>query len=440
MKKWLRFFCLSFFSDKTSKEGAKRGYTSFVLGLILAFAFLWVAYVGADILPLTTHYDNSPEFKQTVQDLFANPELDKRITAEIKDGVLSANILGKEQDSVYINTLENDTDKRNYSNNGYSVVVDLRAADTLAEFEAYYVSNDGKALTISYEEYLTLSEVARLNFDFKLRYTGKELLLNDELIESYKAYLYNLGGDSELSCEGLASKLDRGEITKDEYARAIYELYFQNYYPEITAYESTSLVPLLRNYYYHQYISQGLDKYLFIFDDYMTASFETRGGIDVSFYGFYDNMEDGVIVSEGATQSEADEMADAFIKESIRSITPLTAYAYAMNVFSLIPFIALMPFVVTLLAYSVLKLGGIGSVTSFGATFRILGSYVWFSSVVSTALTLALSFFLQPNIITSLPLVIFFLTLVVRSMIFSVREVRAHLKQSEQEEKVSTEA
>ena len=437
MRKWLKFFCLSFFSDKISKEGAKRGYTSFLLGLSLAFLFLWAGYVGADTLPLNTHYNRSPDFKATAHALFANPELDKRINAEINDGALSAS---KQGEVAFVNTLENDVDRQNYSKNGYSVVVDLRPADTLAEFEAYYVSNDGKELTITYEEYLTLSEVAKLNFDFKLKYTGKELTLSDELIESYKAYLDSIEGDAQLSIQGLSSKLSANEITKTEYNRAIHELYFVNYYPEITAYESTSKVPLLRNYYYHQYISQGMEKYLFIFDDYMTASFETMGGINVSFYGFYDNIDDGAIVTAGATLSEANEMTDDFIRDSIHSIAPITAYAYAMNVFSLIPFIALMPFVVTLLAYSILKLRGIGSVTYFGATFRILGSYVWFSSLISAVITVLLSFFLQQNIITSLPLVIFFITLVIRSMIFAVGETKAFLKQSEQEEKVSTEA
>ena len=439
MKKWFKFFCLSFFSNKASKDGAKRGYTSFLLGLFLAFVLLWVAYVGSDVLPMNTHYNHSPDFKATAHALFSNQTLDKRISAEIKDGTLSARRSGEEQGcGVLVNTIDNEGDREIYSKGGYSVVVDLRPADALAEFEAYYVSNDGKDLTISYEEYLTLSEVARLNFDFKLRYTGCELVLSDEFIGSCKAYLYGLGGDEKLKSDGLAGRLSANEITKDEYNRALYELYFENYYPEITAYESTSKVPLLRNYYYHQYISQGIEKYLFIFDDYMTASFETKGGIDVSFYGFYDNMDDGALVTNGATGSEADEMTDDFMKDCIGSIAPLTAYAYAMNVFTLIPFIALMPFVVTLLAYSLMKLRGIGSVTSFGAAFKILGSYVWFSGVVSALLSVLLSFFLQPNIITSLPLVIFFVTLVVRSMIFALAESKAYLKRSE--EKISTEA
>ena len=424
MKKWLRFFCLSFFSDKISKEGAKRGYTNFLLGLIISLLFLWAGYVGGDLLPLGSHYKNSPDLSATVNRVFANTDLGKRIDAEIKDGHLLAKKYGGEySDELLINTLENDTDRQNYSVNGYEVVVDLRSADALAEVEVSYVSNDGQDLVISHDEYLSLSAVAKMNFDFRLDYTGRELKLTDEMVDGYLEYLVSLGKDVALKSD---------EMTKEEYNRAVYELYFENYYPEITAYESTSKVPLLRNFYYHKYISQGVKKYLFVFDDYMTASFETDGGIEASFYGFFNNMEDGAVVRDGD--------ADEFIENAIRSIAPLTVYAYAMNIFSFIPFIALMPLVVTLLAYSILKLSGVDSIKSFGAMFRILGSFTWFSGFASAFLTMILSFFLRPNIVTTLPLVLFFIVLVVRSVIFVIDEIRINTQQSEHEETVLTEA
>ena len=415
MKKWLRFFCLGFFSDRISRDGAKRGYSNFLLGLILALTFLWAGYVGGDILPAVAHYRNSPDLSATVDVVFAG------VDAEVRDGVLLAGKGGEYTVGSLINTLESESDRQIYSAYGYDVVVDTRPADALAEFEAYYLSNDGQNLKISYEEYLSLGSVAKMNFDFHLDYTGNELKLTDEMVRSYLDYLGENG-----------KEVDRtAEMTDEEYRRAVYELYFESYYPEITAYESSSKVPLLRNYYYHNYISQGLAKYIFIFDDYMTVSFETKGGITRSFYGFFNSMADGDVLREGST--------DGFIKAAIHSVAPLTVYAYAMNIFSLIPFIALMPLVVTLLAYSILKLSGIESIKSFGAMFKILGSYVWMSGVISAILTVILSFFLQPNIVSALPLVLFFVTLAVRSVIFAVREVRAFIKQSE-EETVLTEA
>ena len=441
MRKWLRFFCLSFFSDKISKEGAKRGYTNVFIGLILTFAFLWVGFVGGDLLPLGVRYNNSPDFMNTAYAVFANADTSKRIEAEIKDGILLAKKQGDEYSSnLLINTFEKDTDRQNYSANGYNVVIDLHSADTLAEIESYCVSNDGKNLIISYDEYLTLSDVARLNFDFKLRYTGKSLDMTDEAVKSYRDYVDSLSEENKAKTERLQNDLEANKITKSEYNRAIYECYFVNYYPEITSYESSSKVPLLRNYYYHEYISQGAKNYLFIFDDYMTASFETKDGTEVSFYGFYNDMEDGVLVAKDATDAEACESVDKFITNSINSIAPLTLYIHAMNIFSFIPFIALMPLVVTLLAYSVLKLWSVESITSFGAMFRILGSYTWFSSVISALLTVIIAFFVNPEVVGALPLVLFFIALTVRSLIFAIREARSYIKKSKEKETVLTEA
>ena len=207
MKKWLRFFCLSFFSDKISKEGAKRVYTNFLLGLIISLLFLWAGYVGGDLLPLGSHYKNSPDLSATVNRVFANTDLGKRIDAEIKDGHLLAKKYGGEySDELLINTLENDTDRQNYSVNGYEVVVDLRSADALAEVEVSYVSNDGQDLVISHDEYLSLSAVAKMNFDFRLDYTGRELKLTDEMVDGYLEYLVSLGKDVALKSD---------EMTKD---------------------------------------------------------------------------------------------------------------------------------------------------------------------------------------------------------------------------------
>ncbi|MBQ7391392.1 MAG: hypothetical protein IJV73_01785 [Clostridia bacterium] len=392
------------------------------------------------MLPFSAHYDLSADFSATVHSLLANPDVSKRIDVEVQDGRLKIKKHGGEYtEHILINTFENDVDKQNYSTNGYNVIVDSRPANTLAEVEAYCVSNDGKNTEISYQDYLTLSDVARLNFDFQLRYTGNELVFDDEVVEGYRAYVDGLSDENRAATQKYARDLAENAITKSEYNRAIYELYFTNYYPEITAYESTSKVPLLRNYYYHQYIKEGIDHYLFIFDDYMAGSFETDSGISRSFYGFYGNVENGILVQEEVESDKANKAADVFIKKSFGSVAPLTLYSHAMNVFSLIPIIALMPMVVTLLAYSILKLCGIESVSSLGATFKIVGSYVWFSAVISAVLAVLTSFFVQGNILTVLPLLLFFVTLAVRSIVFAVNETGEYTKHLQQQT-VQTEA
>lgn len=441
MKKWLKFFFLSFFSNKISRDGARRGYANFMLGLILALAFLWSGFVGGDMLPFWLRYNNSPDFIATAVSVFANEDVNKRIDAEIDNGILKVKKhRGEYSASLIVNTLENEADRQNYGANGYSVIIDSRPADTLAEIEAYCVSNDGSELVITYEEYLSLSRVARLNFDFKLSYTGCELVLTDTLVEGYIAYLDGSGDENKAKIEAMKNDLSGGKITLSEYNRSIYELYFTSYYPEITAYESTSKVPLLRNYYYHKYISGGIENYLFIFDDYMTASFETKGGMDVSFYGFYNNMKNGSLVSESMTQAEANDAVNDFIKGAFKSIAPLSIYAYAVNIVSLIPFIALMPLVVTLLAYSILKLRGIESIKSFGGLFKIIGSYVWFCGAVSALLTVIIAFFIRSGAVIALSLVLFFAALTVRSLIFAIDETKMYMKKLEEQETILTEA
>ncbi len=252
-------------------------------------------------------------------------------------------------------------------------------------------------------------------------------------------YLVSLGGEAKEQTERLLCELSDGKITEDEYFRTIYSLYFKNYYPDITAYETSSDVPLLRNYYYHSYIKEGYDKYLFIFDDYLTGSFETDGGIRLSFYGFFGDLDDGVVVADGDSAAEASGAVDRFIKQAYGATTSMSLYAYAMNIFSLIPFIALMPMVVTLLAYSILKLRGVESIKTLGGTFKIIGSYVWFSGVISAVLSVVFSFFVQRNLITALPLVFFFIALAVRSIIFAVNEAKLSKKNSEQLRAVHTE-
>ena len=390
------------------------------------------------MLPFEAHYGNSPDFVASVQSVFA--DADTRICAEIEKGDLKVKKQGGEYaETLLINTFERDSDRQIYSVNGYNVVVDSRPANTLAEIEAYCISNDGKGTEISYEDYLTLSQVARLNFDFKLRYTGRALELDDETVEKYRVYVDGVSAENKSATEKLASDLAEGLITKPEYNRGIYELYFANYYPEISAYESTSKVPLLRNYYYHNYISQGVGKYLFVFDDYMIGSFETERGIELSFYGFYSNLDDGVLIADGSTEAEARELADGFIKNAFRANWFLNAYAYVMNVISIAPFIALMLMVAALLCYSVLKLWGVESIASLGGMLKTVGSFVWFSGITSALFSVILSFFVKRSLVNALPLVLFFAVLVIRSVIFIIKENKSYVKLLEQQEAEQTE-
>ena len=396
--------------------------------------FLWAGFMGGDMLPFDIQYKNSPDFQATAYAVFANEDLSKRIIAQVKEGDLKVNRLGSEQaERLWINTFENDLDKQTYSVGGCNVVVDTRPADTLAEIEAYCLSNDGKNTVISYQDYLTLSDVAKLNFDFAIKYTGNVLELTAELVASCKQYVDGLNEEAKASTDKLTTDLAEGSITQKEYDRAIYELYFTNYYPEISAYESTSKVPLLRNYYYHQYLSKGANNYLLVFDDYIAGSFSTKSGVDVTFYGFYSNLDDGLLVAEGSSQQDACLLVDDFIQKTFNANWFLNAYAHIMNVFTFVPFVALMLMVATILTHSLLRLSGVESLNSVGAILKIAGSFVWFSGVVSAVVAVILGFFAKSNLIVALTLVAFFVTLVARSIVFVIKEKQLHKKQSQQQ-------
>jgi hypothetical protein len=105
-----------------------------------------------------------------------------------------------------------------------------------------------------------------------------------------------------------------------------------------------------------------------------------------------------------------------------------------MNMIALLPFIALMAMVVTLLSYSVLKLCGVESITSVGATFKIVGSFVWFSGMIAAVLAVTIAFFVKSKITGVLPLMLFFAALMIRSIIFVIKENKLYTEQTEQKE------
>ena len=429
MKKWLELFGIGFFSHRLSRESARRGYGNVFLGFIIALALIFGSFVGGEMLPFGLHYNGADDLRATVHAVLANENAEKRIEGKIEKGDLFLKRHGGDYTpALLINTLASAEDKALYSVGGYEAVVDTRPADTLAEFEAYCVSNDGKETRISYGEYLSLSEVARLNFDFRLEYTGGALTLTEGLAEEHRSYLESLGGDAAGRAEELSEKLGAAEITAAEYQRALYEEYFRNYYPDITAYENSSPVPLLRNFYYHNYIKNGLDRYIFIFDDYLTGSFGTARGGEVTFHGFYSELADGAVVGEGLSRQEAEAAADGFIKKAFNSTLALTVYAYLMNIGQTASLIALMLVVAALLCYSLLRLKGVESVPTLGAMLKIVGSYVWFSGLLSAVLTMLLSLFVSRDMISVLPQALFFVTLAARSIVFSVKEKKLYEK------------
>lgn len=412
MKKWLKVFGLSFFSDKITKETVKYGFSNFALGFLLALIFLFCGVLAADVLPFKTHYKNSTDFTAFVRNAIAGGGAE----IEVSGGkIFSPQIIDSFKDG-------------DLSVNGYNLVVDTRPADALDDFEAYYLSNDGKAQEITPEEFSQLSDVAKRNFDFKIRYTSDELVLTDELTAAHESYLAGIGNESFAEL-----KKKQGEMAEEEYRRQVYGLYVKAYYPDLSAYESTGSPPLLRNYYFHTYLNNGAEKYLFIFDDSCAGAFETDGGLKVSFYGFYSGLSDGKIA---ATEAAADD----FVLSSFAATTSLSAYVYLMNIIRLLPFIILMPLVLALIVYCVLRLMKAEWSKGFGGSVKIVGSYLAFGALIAALITFICGYFVPRGSLIIAAAVTFFLVLLIRSAVLLVGEwIKEKKKPAEEADEIETE-
>lgn len=427
MKDWFKFVGLSFFSDKTAKQGVKHGYFTAVLCFVIAFAILICGVIAADLLPFPAHYGAAGGFKEFLYNALADGQ--NAVEVRLENGIAST------ADGKVTDTFADEEAAAKYKVNGYNLVIDTRPADAFDDFITYCLANDGSGDRITYEEYLTLSDVAKRNFDFKVEYTPRELVLTEELTKKHEEYLSGLKAENAVATEYTSLKNKKGELSAEEYARRAYLLYVKAYYPSMTAYEQTGSAPLLRNYYYHSYSQKAGKAYFYLFSDTCTGCFNTDAGHTVQFYGFYGGMADGKL---GGTQSGVDE----FIKSAFYNTSGVSAYVYVMNFIRFVPFIVLMPVIIALLAYCILSLMKSDISKKYGGCFKIVASFLLFASLVTALCTFICGYFVPRNNLFILALVLFFVIVLVRTCVLIVRE-KINLKKNppkeEKEEEVFAE-
>ncbi|MDE5722363.1 MAG: hypothetical protein K2I30_06490 [Clostridia bacterium] len=393
MKSWLKFFGLSFFSDKIAKGAARRGILNFILGLALSLVFIFCGVLAANTAPFRTHYNNASEFKTFVRNSF------DAVNLNIKDErVSAAEVVNFEPEEI--------------AAKGYKLVIDTRPSTALDDFVAYCTPKSGGE-EISYEEYLALPEEEKNKYDFKIRYTANELVLSEELTAGYEEYLDSSENqDIKKQYKDLSDK--KGTLSAEEYRESVYALYLKAYYPDLSSYERTS-VPRIRTYYYLNFLNKAeLSEYLFVFDDCLIGNFKTDGGLDVSFYGVFDRIADGVV--KGGS-------ADAFIKEAFSGALPMMANVYSMSVFRFMPIILLMPLALAVISWGVLKaLKTDIRYRKLTSCIKIQGSFLWFASLVCALIIFVCGFFVSGTVLNYLPLIVFFLILAVRTAVYLVFE------------------
>lgn len=394
MKSWLKFFGLSFFSDEIAKEARIRGVLNCVLAFLLALIFIYCGVLSANTIPFYAHYNNSSDFKAFVNEVIEKENL------TVTNNLVSANKV--------VDTFRNEEDAERYRKSGYNLVVDTRPSDALGDFEAYCVSKDGSQIT--YEYYLTLSDGEKSNYEFKISYTPNVLILTDGMISDFESFLSS-SEDEDIKKQYTELSSDKGNISVEEYKNSLYALYIKSYYPDITSYERAGEVPLLRSYYYRNYLnSSEITKSLFIFDDVMFGYFQTDGGIDVVFYGYCNSMTDGRV------------QADAFITNTFKSSITLSSAVYLMNIVRFIPLIAFIPLILALIAKLVLMFIKDEKYNKYTTCLKMQFAYLTVASLITALVTFVCGYFVSSGVLNVLPLIILGAVMLVRTSVLLVGE------------------
>lgn len=419
MRGWLKFFFGSFFSHSLADEAGDRKFWNCVLSFVLFVIILWLSLSVGYYAVLPYHLNRSSDFRAFITNAVENCGL----TLEVKNGCISVN------DGRVIDTYVNDGDEE-FRYKGYNLIVDTRNNEnSYNDFNAYCKEQKGDK-TISYEEYLSLTDADKKNYLFVLEYTERSLEITDELVDKCETYLNSL--DSGSIYEQYKA-LDKSSMDKEDYANGVYELYVQGYYPDLSSREKFGKAPTMRTYYIGEYLAfteSGADKYedyLIILDKMVMVSFRTDSGLRFSASGYVG--DDSITISDGG-------QAVSYIKSFFRSQWNVIFQTYSIYIMTQgIPVFLMVWFVAAVLM----------SVTAwilkheekrFGYMLKISGSFIFMSTVIASVVCAILNFFVARVYVFYTGLIITVGLLALRSAVWIGMEAvrRRRLKKSGQKE------
>ncbi len=360
---WIKFFFGSFFIHGKASEAPKFGFTTAFISIVLSFVFIMFGYYGASVAPFGTHYDNASGYHAFVDSAFDGTEL------SIENGV------GKCDKQV--NTYTSDADKVMYCKNGYNLIIDTRPSDTLVAFECVAVRGNEK---LGYEQYLELNSAKQSDYKLTVECNSAEVLvITDADVEKYEAYFAalsdetseNYNKDTAERYADLQSKKDG--YTPDEYEKELYFLYVNSYYPKVKSVYEGAKAPVLRDYYYSNYINRQTAYYLFIFDNMIAGSFETDKGVPTVFGGYFDKCADGAVYD-----------IHSFIKQTYYDTAGATFVSYFVSAMMQLPTIVFIPLVLALIMWAVGKAVKRGMEQKFGGCYKTVASFVWVSGLLAS--------------------------------------------------------
>lgn len=394
---WLKFYFLGFFSEKQAKKSNKTGALSIILSAAFTFLLFFVGFYAADIVPFSTHYENTAKYRQFAENAFENGEAYVKINDE------------KAVYPVKINTYTSEADKEKYCSDGYNLIVDTRPSDMLIRFTQYAIKGEEE---IDYETYLALDEEDKKQYLLKIRYLDEELILTDEDTARHIGFLEQVsveGGEKfNKSAADDYKKLngDKQNMNDEEYAEQLYYLFIKYYYVGAGSLLKGAKAPVLCDYYYINYIIGGKSDYLYVFDELCTGSFTSDRGVPVVFGGYYDGQPDGEVTD-----------INAFIKQIFYDSAGAAVGSYFYTVIMQIPFILIIPIALALLLWLIGKAVKGRNNQSYTNYYKKSNCFVLFSAIFTAVLTFVCGFFFSARIVAKFMPLIFGIILMVRACV-----------------------
>jgi len=399
IKEWLKTYGLGFFSDKIAKDAPKFGFAGVFLSLLLSFLFVLFGYYGADVAPFSTHYDNAESYKEFIHSAFDN---EVELTIENHTG----------KSGKIINTYTNEEDGK-YKKNGYNLIIDTRPSDTLIEFEQVAIRGGNGENKISYEDYLELGDNAQKDYKLAVGFTDKLLEITPEMTEKYTAYLEQASDGSsakyDKKCAEDYKKLkdSKANYSEENYAKELYYLYVKYYYSGVSSVYSNAKAPVLRDYYYANYVTKGNAYYFYVFDDMCAGSFETDSGVPVVFGGYFRKCADGKVTD-----------IDKLITDIYYATAGNMFASYFASAMSQLPFIIFIPLVFGLLIWGIGKAVKDGWEKSFAGCYKTVSVFVWISALITALVLLIGGYITSARLLYKFIPVIFGGILLIRTAIY----------------------
>jgi len=411
MKEWLKVFGLGFFNDRLAEKSAGYGFVSIVLSIVFSFVFFMFGFFAADVVPFGSHYRHAHSYREFVHNAVTAQQI------EVVDG--------KGVCADIVNTYTSDADREKYAINGYDLIIDTRASDTLIEFSRIAVYG-GKE--ISYDEYVGLSEADKANYTLKEIYTDSELVLSADRIEKFERYLDSISreGTDEYNAEAAAaySKIKEENSSADEYGKEIYYLYVEYYYSGLESALMSAKAPVLCDYYYINYVLTDNDRYLYLFDNICIGSFVTDKGIPSVFTGYYKDCKADVLDAQ---------TADGFIKDVFYSSVKYSMSSYFTGAMQMAPAYILIPVIVGLLMFLISKATKNTFGAKFGACYKVVNTFAWVSALLTGLTTFLLGFVTFARKLYLFMPLIFAVILILRTAVFYITRTIEERKTAEEQ-------